>query len=76
MELIRLAIPRRVFTNSHLDYVADVLEHIRDHRDELRGFRMTFKPKVLRHFTCDFEELPPRTTVAASAPLQEALASS
>jgi len=60
MELIRLAIPRRVFTNSHLDYVADVLEHIRDHRDELRGFRMTFAPKVLRHFTCDFAELPPR----------------
>src|ERR1700710_1224618 len=46
MELIRLAIPRRVFTNSHLDYVAEVLEHIRDHRDELRGFRMTVVPKV------------------------------
>ena len=57
MELVRLAIPRRVFTNSHLDYVAEVLEHIRDHRDELRGFRMTHAPKVLRHFTADFEQL-------------------
>jgi tryptophanase len=69
MELIRLAIPRRVFTNSHLDYVADVLEHIRDHRDELRGFRMTFAPKVLRHFTCDFAELPPRP-MAIPAPAE------
>jgi len=74
MELIRLAIPRRVFTNSHLDYVADVLEHIRDHRDELRGFRMTFKPKVLRHFTCDFEELPRRTAVAVPTLREEVLA--
>jgi tryptophanase len=57
MELVRLAIPRRVFTNSHLDYVAEVLEHIRDHRHELRGFRMTYAPKVLRHFTARFEEL-------------------
>jgi tryptophanase len=65
MELIRLAIPRRVFTNSHLDYVADVLEHIRDHRDELRGFRMTVVPKVLRHFTCSFAELSKRAAVHA-----------
>jgi tryptophanase len=57
MELIRLAIPRRVFTNSHLEYVAEVLEHIRDHRDELKGFRMTYAPKVLRHFTARFEEI-------------------
>ncbi|HBL28839.1 MAG TPA: tyrosine phenol-lyase [Acidobacteria bacterium] len=57
MELVRLAIPRRVFTNSHLDYVAEILEHIRDHRDELRGLRMVYAPKVLRHFTATFEEL-------------------
>jgi tryptophanase len=57
LELVRLAIPRRVFSNSHLDYVAEVLEHIRDHRHELRGFRMTHAPKVLRHFTARFEEL-------------------
>ena len=68
MELIRLAIPRRVFTNTHLDYVADVLEHIRDHRDELRGFRMTVNPKVLRHFTCSFAELPPRPPAPVPVP--------
>jgi tryptophanase len=76
MELIRLAIPRRVFTNSHLDYVADVLEHIRDHREELRGLRMTVAPKVLRHFTCSFEELPPRLIIPSIVPAvhEEALA--
>jgi len=68
MELIRLAIPRRVFTNSHLDYVAEVLEHIRDHSDELRGFRMTVVPKVLRHFTCSFAELPKRAAIPVPAP--------
>jgi len=57
MELIRLAIPRRVFSNSHLEYVAEVLEQIRDQREELRGFRMTYAPKVLRHFTARFEEI-------------------
>src|SRR5947199_365701 len=57
MELIRLAVPRRVFTNSHLEYVAGVLEDIRARRHTLRGLRMTYAPKVLRHFTARFEEL-------------------
>jgi tryptophanase len=57
LELVRLAIPRRVYTNSHLQYVADVLESIRDHRDRLRGLRIVEEAAVLRHFTCRFEEL-------------------
>jgi tyrosine phenol-lyase len=57
MELIRLAVPRRVFTNSHLQYVAEVLADIRDMRHTLRGLRMTFAPKVLRHFSARFEEI-------------------
>jgi tryptophanase len=57
MELIRLAVPRRVFTNSHLEYVAGVLERIRDRRAELKGLRMTYAPQVLRHFTARFEEI-------------------
>lgn len=57
MELIRLAVPRRVFTNSHLEYVAGVLERIRDRRSELKGLRMTYAPQVLRHFTARFEEI-------------------
>jgi tryptophanase len=50
-------VPRRVFTNSHLEYVAGVLERIRDRRSELTGLRMTYAPQVLRHFTARFEEI-------------------
>jgi tryptophanase len=57
LELVRLAVPRRVYTNSHLQYVAEVLGEIRDHRDQLRGLRITHEAPVLRHFTCRFEEL-------------------
>ncbi len=57
MELVRLAIPRRVFTNSHLEYVAGVLADIRDLRHTLKGLRMTWAPKILRHFTARFEEI-------------------
>jgi tryptophanase len=57
LELVRLAVPRRVYTNSHLQYVADVLESIRDHRDRLRGLRITEQAPVLRHFTCRFAEI-------------------
>src|SRR5436853_2623506 len=57
MELRRLAVPRRVFTNSHLEYVAGVLEDIRAQRHTLKGMRMTFAPKVLRHFSARFEEV-------------------
>jgi len=57
LELVRMAIPRRVYTNSHLQYVADVLEGIRDHRDRLRGLDIVHEAPVLRHFTCRFEEL-------------------
>jgi tryptophanase len=60
MELVRLAIPRRVYTQSHLDYVAEAAEHIFRHRAALVGFRMTNDPPYLRHFTARFEELTPR----------------
>ncbi|HEX9942050.1 MAG TPA: tryptophanase [Thermoanaerobaculia bacterium] len=57
MELVRLAVPRRVFTNSHLEYVAGVLEDIAARRETLKGLRMTYAPKMLRHFTARFEEV-------------------
>jgi tryptophanase len=57
LELVRLAVPRRVYTNSHLQYVAEVLESIRDHRDRVRGLRIVEQAPLLRHFTCRFEEL-------------------
>jgi tryptophanase len=57
MELVRLAIPRRTYTQSHIDYVIEVCTHVAGRRDELRGLRMTSEPAALRHFTARFEEL-------------------
>ncbi|PEN12947.1 tyrosine phenol-lyase [Longibacter salinarum] len=55
MELVRLAIPRRVYTQSHVDYVIEVFEDVYDRRDELSGYTITEEPPQLRHFTCHFE---------------------
>jgi tryptophanase len=57
LELVRLAIPRRVYTQSHLDYVAETLGEIATRRQTLRGYRFTYAPKLLRHFTARFEPL-------------------
>jgi tyrosine phenol-lyase len=57
LELVRLAIPRRVYTNSHLQYVASVMEEIRDHRERLRGLEIVQSAPVLRHFTARFREV-------------------
>jgi len=57
LELVRLAVPRRVYTNTHLAYVVEVLEQIRDQRDRLRGLALVHEAPVLRHFTARFEEL-------------------
>ncbi|MEA4909647.1 MAG: tryptophanase [Chloroflexi bacterium] len=57
LELVRLAIPRRVYTQAHLDYVADTLGELSQRCNELRGFRITYSPPLLRHFTARFEPL-------------------
>jgi len=57
MELVRLAIPRRVYTQSHIDYVIEVLLDVHGRRQELRGFRIVEEAPVLRHFTAKFEKL-------------------
>ncbi len=57
MELVRLAIPRRVYTQSHVDYVAEVVLQVFARRTELRGLRMTYEAPFLRHFTARFEPL-------------------
>ena len=57
MELVRLAIPRRVYTQSHIDYVAEAIAEIAARRDSLRGFRFTEQAPVLRHFTARFEPI-------------------
>ena len=55
MELVRMAFPRRVYTQSHVDYLAEVLEYIKDLAPRIRGVRMVEEPPVLRHFTARFE---------------------
>jgi len=57
LELVRLAIPRRVYTQSHLDYVADAIGRIAKRKEQLRGYRFTYAPEYLRHFTARFEPL-------------------
>jgi tryptophanase len=57
LELVRMAIPRRVYTQSHLDFVADVLARISARKGQLRGYRFTYAPELLRHFTARFEPL-------------------
>ena len=54
MELVRLAIPRRVYTQSHIDYVGEVLIEIKKNKDKMRGFKIIEEPKFLRHFTSKF----------------------
>ncbi|MFQ5704200.1 MAG: tryptophanase [Gemmatimonadales bacterium] len=57
LELVRLAFPRRVYTQSHFDYTLEVIEAVYGKRDEIRGYCITYQPRFLRHFTCRFEEL-------------------
>lgn len=51
MELVRLAVPRRVYTQSHIDYVAEVIIEVFNKRNELRGLMITEETPLLRHFT-------------------------
>ncbi|MGB0432649.1 MAG: tryptophanase, partial [Bacteroidia bacterium] len=54
-ELVRLAIPRRVYTQSHMDYVIETFEMLMESRNQPHGFKITYEPKFLRHFTAHFE---------------------
>ncbi len=57
MDLVRLAIPRRTYTQSHIDYVIEVVRWVAERADGLRGFRIAEEPPQLRHFTARFEPL-------------------
>jgi len=56
-ELVRLAIPRRVYTQSHIDYVVEAILEVNAHKEKLRGYRIVSEPKFLRHFSARFEPL-------------------
>jgi len=55
MDLVRIAIPRRAYTQSHIDYVSEVAEHVYALKESLRGFRVLRQAAVLRHFTIELE---------------------
>ncbi len=55
MELVRLAIPRRVYTQSHIDYVIETFKALLDVQEQATGFKITYEPPFLRHFTARFE---------------------
>jgi len=57
MELVRLAIPRRVYTQSHIDYVVEAMEELFAARASLRGLEIVEQPPSLRHFTARFREI-------------------
>src|SRR5215469_4771088 len=57
MDLVRLAIPRRVYTQSHIDYVVEMILEVWSKRAEIRGFRLTYEAPFLRHFTAQLEPL-------------------
>lgn len=57
MDLVRLAIPRRTYTQSHIDYVIEVCEHVAGNAKALRGYSIVAQPKQLRHFTARFAPL-------------------
>ena len=58
MELVRLAIPRRVYTQSHIDYVIEIFKEIMPERKNTKGLKITYEPEFLRHFTTQLEPVP------------------
>ncbi len=57
MDLVRLAIPRRVYTQSHIDYVVEIILEVWKRREQIRGLKLTYQAPFLRHFTARLEPL-------------------
>ena len=58
LELVRLTIPRRVYTQAHMDVIAESVQRVYEHRDNITGLKMVYEPKYLRFFQAKFEKLP------------------
>ncbi|MDH3298253.1 MAG: beta-eliminating lyase-related protein, partial [Gemmatimonadota bacterium] len=56
-ELVRLAIPRRVYTQSHIDYAVEAILSVYERRESMAGYEITYEPPFLRHFTARFAPL-------------------
>lgn len=59
LELVRLAFPRRVYTQSHFDYLVEVIREVWDNKDKIPGYEITYQAPFLRHFTCHFKPVAP-----------------
>jgi len=57
LELVRLAIPRRVYTQSHFEYLIEAIKGVWEKKDQIQGYKITYQTKFLRHFTCHFEKV-------------------
>jgi tryptophanase len=58
LEMVRLAIPRRVYTNNHMEYVAATVKNVFDRRDKIkRGVKIKWEAPIMRHFTVELERL-------------------
>jgi tryptophanase len=68
MELVRLAIPRRVYTQSHIDYVIEVMADVYERRATIKGLDIVWQQSPLRHFTARFEPAKHRSRATASRP--------
>ncbi len=55
LELVRLAFPRRVYTQSHFDYLIEVIKKVWENKDDIPGYEIIYQTKFLRHFTCHFK---------------------
>jgi tyrosine phenol-lyase len=64
LEMVRLAIPRRVYTNMQILYVAESIIKLHRHRDRIQGLTLTYEAPVLRHFTARFQEAPSRAHIS------------
>ncbi len=63
MDLVRLAVPRRTYTQSHIDYVIEIGAEVAARASAIRGLRIAWEPASLRHFTAQFEQLPATISV-------------
>ena len=57
LELVRLTIPRRVYTQAHMDVAAESVMQVAEHSEQIKGLRFTYEPEVLRFFQARFEQI-------------------